>query len=171
MWRIRRRRTLTACGELVNDTKDWEALAAGRDCPFDAPRVEPNDFWDSVAKLDVSTLCLAKNQTYRGHCILIFDPRHVTRPDQLTIEEWLAFAADVHASVRALTAVCRPDHFNVELLGNGIPHLHWHVIPRYKTDPRWLGPIWTTTRDELRRETLPEEERLALISDLRSALT
>ena len=38
----------------------------------------------------------------------------------------------------------RPDHVNVESLGNVVPHLHWHIIPRYVGDARWGMPIWTT---------------------------
>ncbi|MBU7011233.1 MAG: HIT domain-containing protein [Theionarchaea archaeon] len=31
----------------------------------------------------------------------------------------------------------------MELLGNTVPHLHWHVIPRRKTGPLKLQwPIW-----------------------------
>ena len=46
------------------------------------------------------------------------------------------------AAVTAIVAVCKPDHMNVESLGNVMPHLHWHVIPRYKRDGRWGQPIW-----------------------------
>src|SRR5262245_10165031 len=108
---------------------DWDRLARGDGCPFDVPRAEPNDFWDSVKQLRASTLCLLKNQTYRGHCILIYDPRHVVRPDQLTIDEWRTFTTDVHRATTALMEVCRPDHVNLECLGNQMPHLHWHIIP------------------------------------------
>ena len=31
---------------------------------------------------------------------------------------------------------------NVEQMGNALPHLHWHIVPRYKDDPRWGKPIW-----------------------------
>lgn len=149
---------------------EWDRLAAGDGCPFDPPRQEPNEFWDSVSQLRVSTLCLLKNQSYRGHCILIYDRNHVVRPDQLTADEWLAFSGDLHTAVRALMAVCRPDHINVECLGNQMPHIHWHVIPRYRNDPRWSGPIWTTTVEEMDYSELPGIERRQLIDSLASCL-
>lgn len=149
---------------------DWDRLADGIGCPFDPPRTEPNGFWDSVARLEVSTLCLLKNQTYRGHCILIYDLRHVARPDQLTAEEWTTFSLDLHECVRAAMDVCGPDHINVECLGNQVPHLHWQIIPRYKSDPRWSGPVWTTTAEELHARELPDDERRKLMSDLRQRL-
>jgi hypothetical protein len=58
---------------------DWRARVSGLGCPLDAPRPESNDYWDLIATLSVSSLYLAKNQTYRGQCQLIFDPRHVAR--------------------------------------------------------------------------------------------
>jgi diadenosine tetraphosphate (Ap4A) HIT family hydrolase len=120
----------------------WDQLAKGQDCPFDAPRAESTDSWAYVASLGVSTLYLARNQTYRGHCILILDIRHATRPDQLTAAEWSGFCADLHRSETAVVRAVQPDHINIASLGNVMPHLHWHIIPRYRTDPRWGGPIW-----------------------------
>src|SRR5690554_5275624 len=149
---------------------DWDRLAQGIECPFDPPRAEPNGFWDTVARLEVSTLCLLNNQTYRGHCILIYDLRHVARPDQLERDEWATFCLDLHRCVDVLMNVCRPDHINVECLGNQVPHLHWQVIPRYKTDPRWSGPVWTTTVEEMPDSELPDDERKALIDALRERL-
>ena len=148
----------------------WDDLAAGKDCPFDPPREEPNEYWDTIAQLSVSSLCLLKNQAYRGHCILIYDKRHATRLDQLETAEWEAYAQDLHVAVRAITGVCRPDHMNVECLGNQMPHLHWQLIPRYKDDPRWSGPIWTTTIEELHQRKLSDEEHRSLISNIRKLL-
>lgn len=148
----------------------WDELAAGLSCPFDPPRQEPNDYWDTVARLDVSTLCLLKNQTYRGHCILIYDLRHAIRLDDLSRDEWAAFAADLHRAIGAIMTVCRADHMNVESLGNQMPHLHWQIIPRYKDDPRWSGPIWMTSVEELHDTRLPGAERAALIASIREVL-
>jgi len=35
-----------------------------------------------------------------------------------------------------------PDKINLASLGNQVPHLHWHVIPRFKDDPHWPFAIW-----------------------------
>ena len=108
----------------------WKALLAGANCPLDAPRADVNEHWDLVAQLTVSSLYLTKNQTYRGQCQLIFDPRHVSRLDQLSRPEWTSLAADLMTAERAIVRVVKPDHVNVESLGNVVPHLHWHIIPR-----------------------------------------
>ena len=151
----------------MSGAMDWDRLARGDGCPFDVPRVEANDIWDTVTRLRVSTLCLLKNQTYRGHCILIYDPKHVVRPDQLTVDEWCTFTADVHRAATALMEICRPDHINLECLGNQMPHLHWHIIPRYRTDPRWSGPIWTDAVEQP-QVRLSESERATMLVKLRS---
>jgi diadenosine tetraphosphate (Ap4A) HIT family hydrolase len=31
---------------------------------------------------------------------------------------------------------------NYELLGNQVPHLHWHLFPRYAGDAEHLKPVW-----------------------------
>lgn len=136
---------------------------------MDAPRAASNEHWDFVAALSVSSLYLAMNQTYRGHCQLIFDPRHATSPSQLSPGEWSAYCADLFIAQRAIVGVVKPDHLNIELLGNVVPHLHWHIIPRYRTDPRWGQPIWTTPLSAMPDTRLELPERQALLAALRAA--
>ena len=152
------------------DKAAWQALVDGAACPMDAPRPASNEFWDLVAPLSVSSLYLAKNQTYRGQCSLIFDLRHAARPDQLTSTEWSAFCADLYIAQRAVGAATSPDHINVESLGNVVPHLHWHIIPRYVGDARWGMPIWTTPLSAMPDSRLAEDERTALLQELRQAV-
>jgi methyltransferase (TIGR00027 family) len=118
----------------------------------------------------VSSLYLTKNQTYRGQCQLIFDSRHVARLDQLSQPEWTLLAADLFTAQRAVTRVVAPDHVNVESLGNVVPHLHWHIIPRYVGDPMWGAPVWRVPLDSMPDTRLPDEERAALLAGLRKAL-
>lgn len=38
--------------------------------------------------------------------------------------------------------VMQPDKVNLASLGNQVPHLHWHVIPRFVDDPTFPAPVW-----------------------------
>ena len=151
-------------------TPAWQTLRDGISCPMDAPRPVANDYWDLVATLSISSLYLASNQTYRGHCQLMFDRRHACRADQLTRDEWRAFSDDLFTAQQAILQATRPDHLNVELLGNVVPHLHWHIIPRYFADPRWGMPIWTTPLSAMSDTRLEAGDRATLIGQLRAAL-
>jgi diadenosine tetraphosphate (Ap4A) HIT family hydrolase len=154
----------------MNALSSWEALQQGIECPFDGQRSESNEHWDRIATLSVSTLYLHKIQTYRGYSVLIFDPRHVTALTDLSERERIALMSDLCRAQESMRRVLKPDHFNVESLGNRVPHLHWHIIPRYKNDPRWGLPIWMTDESELPRTELAAADRGALIKDLKSAL-
>ena len=41
-----------------------------------------------------------------------------------------------------IEACFRPHKLNYELLGNQVPHLHWHLFPRHANDPEPLAPVW-----------------------------
>lgn len=68
---------------------------------------------------------------------------------------------------RVLRAELVPDKINLATLGNQVPHLHWHVIPRFADDPHFPDPVWA----ERQRAGVPHgvDER-QLIEGLRSAL-
>jgi diadenosine tetraphosphate (Ap4A) HIT family hydrolase len=82
-------------------------------------------------------------------CAVVYDVAHATRPSELTDEAWRQFAADARVAEVAVSRAYRPDHVNIECLGNTVPHLHIGIVPRYRSDPRWGRPIWTTARDEM----------------------
>src|SRR5690349_20751234 len=110
-------------------------------CPSCAPRPASNDHILEIAPLSISTWYLYRDQRFRGYCLLIFDARHATGLEELSAEEYLAFMADLRRAATALRAVVRPDHLNYECLGNSNPHLHWHLVPRFRADGRWGNPI------------------------------
>ena len=148
----------------------WDTLAAGNACPFDAPRADDTPHWNLVARLTASSWYLPHNQTYRGHGVLVFDPHHATRLDQLSSNEWQAYAADLHRVAHAIVSVCRPDHMNIESLGNLMPHLHWHVVPRYRNDGRWGQPIWAPDVNAQPDRRLAPDDRAQLLAALRAEL-
>jgi diadenosine tetraphosphate (Ap4A) HIT family hydrolase len=54
--------------------------------------------------------------------------------------------AHVMRVVFAVESVLRehlePLKINLASFGNAVPHLHWHVIPRYADDPHFPQPAW-----------------------------
>lgn len=52
----------------------------------------------------------------------------------------------VFAVERALRDTLRPEKINVASLGNLVPHVHWHVIPRFANDAHFPDPVWSAKR-------------------------
>src|ERR1700746_179756 len=79
---------------------------------------------------------LQRADVQRGYTLVIWRGRHVNEPTELDEAEAAGYWAEVLAVARALIAVYGPLKMNYETLGNSLPHLHTHLIPRYTEDPR-----------------------------------
>ena len=49
----------------------------------------------------------------------------------------------VFAVERSLRILLSPEKINLASLGNMVPHLHWHVIPRFAGDPHFPNAVWS----------------------------
>jgi diadenosine tetraphosphate (Ap4A) HIT family hydrolase len=52
----------------------------------------------------------------------------------------------VFAVEQALRDTHGPDKINLASLGNQVPHLHWHVIPRFADDAHFPDAVWAARR-------------------------
>ena len=73
-----------------------------------------------------------------GHCLII-PRRHVAEYFQATTEEKAAILALVDEMKTIIDRDYRPDGYNIgvnigEAGGQSVPHIHIHMIPRYKGD-------------------------------------
>lgn len=69
-----------------------------------------------------------------GYTLVIWRGRHVSDPTELTSDEASGYFAEVLQVARALETHYRPIKMNFEMLGNSLPHLHTHLVPRYLDD-------------------------------------
>ncbi len=83
----------------------------------------------------------AEGDAYRGFCRVIWN-HHVAEMSDLTHDEQSTLMAAVFQLESALRAALKPDKINLASLGNMAPHLHWHVIPRFRHDETFPKPIW-----------------------------
>ena len=99
-----------------------------------------------------------------GFCRVIWD-RHVKEMTDLDARGRSRLMQVVFAVEEALIAVLQPDKINLASLGNAVPHIHWHVIPRYLDDPHFPNPVWG---EKLRQSTraLPSDFAMRMRSAL-----
>lgn len=78
---------------------------------------------------------------YPGFCRVILN-RHEREMTDLPENEQHALMRIVLAVEAAVRRVLNPDKINLASLGNMTPHVHWHIIPRWREDRCFPNPIW-----------------------------
>ena len=102
---------------------------------------------------------------YPGFCRVILK-RHATEMTDLDPAERDGLMAVVYAVEEAIRATMQADKMNLASLGNMTPHVHWHVIPRFRDDRHFPGPIWAPPK----REAAVPRERTERAAGIAAAL-
>ena len=124
-------------------SQNWDALISGESCPVCdlIQMAKPEDEYGiAVVDLSFSRLFLAKNQYVPGYCVMICR-KHVIEPYELTANDRRLFFDDLARAGKGLQEAFKADKMNYNILGNVIPHLHVHILPRYFTDSAPNRPI------------------------------
>lgn len=120
---------------------------------------------DSLAFYEsrVSRTKLNPDQLFKGYSFVTLK-WHEEELYNLAEKDRKQFLEDMSTVASALGKALQPDKMNYELLGNGMPHLHWHLVPRYSSDPMWGRPIWAGNRGKKR---LSHDAYVQLIDQIR----
>ena len=105
----------------------------------------------------------ASGRAFPGSCRVILK-RHVAEMSDLDAGDARRMMDAVLATERGLRKALRPDKINLASLGNMVPHLHWHVVPRWRDDSHFPAPIWATAQ----RDAVPHP--IASLDSLRQAI-
>ena len=84
---------------------------------------------------------------YPGFCRVILDA-HVKEMTDLASSDRMRLMETVFTVEAAVREVARPDKINLASLGNVVPHVHWHVIPRWRDDRHFPDAVWAVPRRE-----------------------
>jgi len=98
-------------------------------CPLCFPKNEniiyQNDFFRVILVDDIP-----------GY-IRVITNKHIKEFSDLSDEEATRLMLAVKKIEKAMIKTLNPDKVNIAMLGNMVPHLHVHIIPRFKNDPWW----------------------------------
>ena len=115
---------------------DWDARKRGDSCWFCA------DLSDrSFHSGRTSEAILERHAIANGHIAVVFRGRHVADFTRLTVTELTDYSQDIQDVGVIVERVFQPCHVNYMLLGNIVPHLHVHVVPRYLDDAAPERPL------------------------------
>jgi len=78
---------------------------------------------------------------YPGFCRVVWQ-QHAQEMTDLATADRDYLMHMVFAVEQSLRRLLHPDKVNLASLGNVTPHLHWHVIPRFRDDRHYPNPVW-----------------------------
>jgi ATP adenylyltransferase len=141
-------------------------MTALPDCQYCRKDQRLHDLMIEVAPLQVSTLYLFKEQTYRGRCIVAYR-EHVNELYELPTPELAKFMQDVARAAKAIRTAMGAAKINYGAYSDKLPHLHVHLVPKYVDGPAW-GTTFTMMPDP--KVLLTATEYAALGEKIRGTL-
>lgn len=149
--------------------KNWAGLLQGIGCEMcESTRPDEDRYGVRILRGQYSDAYLQRADVQRGYTVVIWRGRHVNEPTELDATEASGYWSDVLAVARALIEVYQPLKMNYETLGNSLPHLHTHLLPRFTADPRPGQPFPLTAQQP--DWQIPEDRLRAEAAELRSLL-
>ena len=88
---------------------------------------------------------------YTGFTRVVWDA-HVAEMTDLAPGDRETLMQAVYTVERVMRDMLAPDKVNLAAFGNMVPHLHWHIIPRWQGDRHFPDPYWAAPR------VLPDQE-------------
>ena len=149
--------------------RNWAELTRGIGCEMcENGRPDADRYGVRIHSAPFTDAYLQRADVQRGYTIVIWRGRRVNEPAELDDAEAAGCWAGVLTVARALISVYHPLKMNYETLGNSLPHLHTHLVPRFTEDPRPGQPFPLSAQQPDAK--VPEEQLWAEASAPRELL-
>jgi ATP adenylyltransferase len=136
------------------------------DCQYCRKDQRLHDLMIEVATLGISTLYLFKEQTHPGRCILAYRD-HVNELFEVPDPELAIYMKDVTRAAKAIKTAFSANKINYGAYSDKVPHLHFHLVPKYKDGPNWGSPFEMLPAN---KKLLTDAEYASYIARIRAAL-
>ena len=107
---------------------------------------------------------------YQVHRVIWND--HITELSFLSKKDLNHIFSQLIKAEKYIIEKLQPHKINIASFGNLVPHLHWHIIPRWKTDPWWPYTIWDNVTSlewlSLKNTQNPESNDFICVGDWNS---
>ena len=118
-----------------------------------------------VKELKTGYVVIGDHQHFKGYTLFLCK-EHKTELFELEQEVKTKFLEEMATVAEAVSRAFGAEKMNVELLGNGDTHLHWHLFPRRDGDlegygNQGRGPVWWYPMEKMYDEAnCPSQEEL-----------
>lgn len=82
--------------------------------------------------------------------------KHIAEMSDLTDDERQLLEKVLLTVEKVVREQMQPDKINWAQFGNMVPHLHWHIIARYRDDSHFPGSIWGLKQREVAEEKVQQ---------------
>jgi ATP adenylyltransferase len=124
------------------------------------------DLMIEVCELSVSTLFLFKEQTHKGRCIVAYKD-HVKELFELDEKELELYTKDLAKAAAAISKAFSPNKINYATYGDSVPHIHFHLVPKYVGGASWGQAFEMSPKDKV---FLSDEEYKDMINLIKGYL-
>lgn len=143
---------------------------SGAGCPLCRPPVPATVLWSDERARVVLVDQSAERHVFPGFCRVIWNA-HVAEMTDLEVSDrshLMDLVWDVESAIRT---VLQPHKINLASFGNMVPHLHWHIIPRWRDDSHFPESTWGNIPEgKLPPNPLETYRRLVRVPELQSEL-
>ena len=129
-----------------------------------------------VKELETGYVVIGDGQYFKGYTLFLAK-EHVTELHQMEYETKIKFLEEMSIVQEAVAKAFQAEKMNIELLGNGDAHVHWHLFPRKAGDMKGYGhngrgPVWWDPLEEMSSEEYQQKENdlLQLVNRLKEYL-
>lgn len=129
-----------------------------------------------VKELETGYVVIGDGQYFKGYTLFLAK-EHVTELHQMDFETKIKFLEEMSIVQEAVAKAFQAEKMNIELLGNGDAHVHWHLFPRKAGDMKGYGhngrgPVWWVPWEEMSSEEYQPKENdlLQLVNRLKEYL-